>query len=79
MKILKTILILLVPVMGLLSCEKTTCKPNEPASTSNSSNTSNGDVSGKFGESASNGGTTDLVGSGDDDRDGGDKKPKKTR
>ena len=82
MKILKILLVLLVPAFGFVSCEKSGLKPgcgNHSKSDSNSDSNTN-DVSGKYGKLITNEGNNDnggsIVGSGDDDRDGGDK-PKK--
>lgn len=82
MKILKVILILLVPAMGIVGCQKSAIEPKKcsehPESGSYTAPESTGlatDVSTVSGESG--GPSTDIYGSGDDDRDGGDKKTKK--
>jgi hypothetical protein len=82
MKIFKIALILSIPVLGLVSCEKSklTCNPSEPDDQTT-------EVAGKdaqpLGKAAANGLSGDdntkgstIVGSGDDDREGGDKKLK---
>jgi hypothetical protein len=79
MKILKIVLVLLIPALGFVGCQKSEMKPRcGNHSTSESTNKSDdAQASGKFGDlivEEETGGT--IVGSGDDDRDGGDK-PKK--
>jgi len=85
MKVLRILLIVLLPAVGLVGCCKSKCKPR--CETSNSSTTNPNDPSieaegdivasrtaGPVVEPTENG---DLVSSGDEDRDGGDKKKKK--
>lgn len=86
MKILKILLVLLIPALGFVSCEKSGMKPSCPASSSQTpasdSNKNNvGAKSASFDElsNGSSGSGTEIVGTGDDDRDGGDKKTKKVR
>lgn len=77
MKILKILLILLVPAIGLIGCKKSDVKPNEcgtKASTENSQGSKLNTNTILVGDDTYQ--STDVVGSGDDDRDGGDK-PKK--
>jgi hypothetical protein len=79
MKILKIALILLIPSFGIVSCNKSECGPrNDDSKEAQASD--NKDVNAKLFETSveDDDGTT-IVGSGDDDRDGGDKKVKKSR
>lgn len=90
MRILKILLILLVPALGFVSCKKSELKPcnHAPAAAqTNSGNTTTSDVvpvnsrlmspsNADITVTDGNGGT-DVLGSGDDDRDGGDKKKKR--
>lgn len=89
MKILKALLVILIPAFALVSCEKSQIKPScsheatTPA-TDNSASDAGKTQTGSKGnkgittEDAGNdgNGSTSIVGSGDDDRDGGDKKKK---
>jgi len=81
MKILKILLILLVPALGIVGCQKSDTRPCSNHSAEKTESTDNTAVSSKFtlSEQAEEVGSTPVVGSGDDDRDGGDKKPKKLR
>ncbi len=80
MKILKILLILLVPAIGIVGCKKSDTKP-ECSHSSNKGTDSNAvdnsAAAGRFGD-ISEGDTNSepIVGSGEDDRDGGDKKKK---
>lgn len=82
MKFLKILLILLVPAMGFVACQKSERKPECSSSKAKESGsaTNSGskllEVTSEDDDSGTGIGT--LVGSGDDDRDGGDKR-KKTR
>jgi hypothetical protein len=89
MKNLKALVISLFVVFAFASCEKSDVKPKcSHSSSSTEQQPSNGDqnVSGRLRSSSPTTGTTlsnngninpnDIVGGGDDDRDGGDKKPK---
>ncbi|PBQ32037.1 hypothetical protein CNR22_09735 [Sphingobacteriaceae bacterium] len=66
--------------MGFVACEKANTRPCSEKSSNTSSG--NSDVSGKIvggvyvDDNANSGTGTTIVGSGDDDRDGGDKKKK---
>lgn len=81
MKILKILLIVLIPALGFVSCEKSHTMPggckNHKSATPNSGNSTVTDkvIGGSAIDDNSGSGTT-IVGSGDDDRDGGDKKKK---
>jgi len=80
MKILKISLILLIPAMGIVGCKKSNMAPNDCAT--KSSATSTDSQSSRLNPNVTPTGdddyqSTDVVGSGDDDRDGGDK-PKRT-
>jgi len=85
MKILRIILILLIPAFGFVGCQKSDIKPScqhEDKSSKESDDNSQNNVgsrtvnsTGDF-ESGDDEGSTDIIGSGDDDRDGGDKKKK---
>jgi len=77
MKFLKFILILLIPAMGLVSCHKSDAKPG--CGNNNSQNTEETNVGARFADpDMQTKETPQIVGSGDDDRDGGDKKQKKS-
>lgn len=79
MKFLKIALIVLLPAIGIVGCKKSGTKPE---CTSNKSNkTENPEVGSRFGDlqDSDEGNPATLVGSGDDDRNGGDKRPKKSR
>ncbi|MDI9339239.1 MAG: hypothetical protein QM534_01605 [Sediminibacterium sp.] len=67
MKILKILIVLLLPVLGMVSCSKSSLKPTTSSAVSNTD-----------GNNASLNGARDgeIYGTGDDDRDGGDKKKK---
>lgn len=67
MKILKILIVLLLPVLGMVSCSKSSLKPTT------SSEVSNTDVNNAGLNAARDG---EIYGTGDDDRDGGDKKKK---
>lgn len=69
MKILKILIVLLLPVLGMVSCSKSSLKPTT------SSEVSNTDVNNANLNAAREG---DIIGDSDDDRDGGDKKKKKS-
>ena len=81
MKFLKIIVIVLVSAIGFVACEKSECKPKErecggtnentTVNKTNKGNTDNSNTS--VNKTPSN---LEIVGSGDDDRDGGDKKKK---
>jgi hypothetical protein len=83
MKILKILLILLIPALGIVGCKKSETKPKcTAAGTVKNSDNSNSNVAAGRSEGASVGdsGTpvdSPIIGAGDDDRDGGDKKHKK--
>lgn len=80
MRFLKIVLVLLIPAMGFVACEKANTRPCSEKSSTSQSGTS--DVNGKVvagvyvDDNASGSNGTTIVGSGDDDRDGGDKKKK---
>lgn len=87
MKIFKLLFILLIPAMSIVGCRKSDAKPCShtaaaPANSQPSGMTVNSDESGET-TSAPNyrgrgiGSNEEIYGSGDDDRDGGDKKLKK--
>ena len=78
MKILKLVFVLLVSTIAIVGCKKSECKPASSQGTVNTEGNSN-EITGKINVVSIDGdkGTT-IVGSGDDDRDGGDKKAKKT-
>jgi hypothetical protein len=89
MKILKILLILLVPAIGIVGCRKSELKPkcdhdnrssapaaNKPAD-SNVSNDANIGARGMAPTVGDDNNGSPIIGSGDDDRDGGDKKHKK--
>lgn len=80
MKILKIFLILLLPAMGLVGCKKSDHRPGS-CSNHSSKQTNNETVNAKLTDSADEliDESSPVVGSGDDDRDGGDKKQKKVR
>lgn len=83
MKILRILLILLVPALGIVSCKKSDMTPGKCSSQSHSSvkedsNTNEQVSAGRGEEVLGQDNNTTVVGSGDDDRDGGDKKQKKT-
>ena len=85
MKILRILFILLIPAFGFVGCQKSDVKPScqhEDKSSQASDDNSQGNVgsrtvnmNGDF-ESGDDEESTDIIGSGDDDRDGGDKKKK---
>lgn len=83
MKILKTALLLLLPAIALVACSKSQLKPADPASTTETSttvnNSANTNMSARPANQVSTSGTNpvSIVGSGDADRDGGEKKLKK--
>jgi hypothetical protein len=79
MKILKILLIILVPAIGIVSCKKSNVAPRDCATKNSASSTDS--QSSRFNSNVTLTGdddyqSTDVVGSGDDDRDGGDR-PKK--
>ncbi len=77
MKILKISLILLLPALGFVGCKKSTMAPNECGTKASTENTQGSKLNTNvtpLGDDTYQ--STDIVGSGDDDRDGGDK-PKK--
>jgi hypothetical protein len=83
MKILKILFILLVPALGIVGCQKSDIKPDCPNHSESSSKTTNTDESAGSTVGARSANVsfedeegTSVVGSGDDDRDGGDKKKK---
>ena len=79
MKFLKIALIVLLPAMGIVGCKKSGTKP-ECSSHKSKQAENTEDVGSKFGDIAAEEGTSvTLVGSGDDDSNGGDKRPKKSR
>ena len=81
MRFLKILLVLLIPAMGFVACEKANTRPcsekpeNTPSEKSDISGKVVGGVYIDDNNSTSSNGST-IVGSGDDDRDGGDKKKK---
>ena len=76
MKILKILLILLVPAIGIVGCRKSECNPK--ATTTKQTDSGSNTVGARETEITDQGNQGgDVVGSGDDDRDGGDKKAKK--
>lgn len=78
MKFLKIALIVLLPAMGIVGCKKSGTKPE--CSSNKSKQTENTEVGSRFGDIPDEEGSpATLVGSGDDDRDGGDKRQKKSR
>jgi hypothetical protein len=80
MKILKLAFILLISTIVIAGCQKSNCNPAGHKGTANTEeNSNNNEINGKIRVISIDGdkGTT-VVGSGDDDRDGGDKKAKKT-
>lgn len=78
MKFLKIALIVLLPAMGIVGCKKSGTKPD--CSSNKSHQTENTEMSSRFGDiPEEEGSPATLVGSGDDDRNGGDKRPKKSR
>jgi hypothetical protein len=93
MKILKIFLILLVPAFGFVGCQKSNMKPscqghetNAPEAASKASDDNGSNDNQPQSRNASpeenvdgDENTTDIIGSGDDDRDGGDKKKKLTK
>jgi len=82
MKFLKILLILLVPALGIVGCHKSDTKPSSCSSSSNKESeqklTDNGQSAGRYGDMSEDDetGSDPIVGSGEDDRDGGDKKKK---
>lgn len=85
MKILKIVLVILLPALGIVSCQKSGLKPrgcSEHSTEQKESNSISDDKSSGdriiMGEAIEEGQSTDVIGSGDDDRDGGDKKTKKS-
>jgi hypothetical protein len=79
MKILKLVSVLLVSTIAIVGCKKSESKPACSQGKVNNEDNSNGnEITGKITVISIDGdkGTT-IVGSGDDDRDGGDKKAKK--
>jgi hypothetical protein len=103
MKILKILLIVLVPAFGVVSCQKSDIKPRncqdheDSAPAVASKNAASSDVNteddssdqtydhsakkvgGVVVDSPGSESGTEIIGSGDDDRDGGDKKKKIVR
>ncbi len=81
MKILKILFILLVPAMGIVGCKKSELKPASPA-TASATPADNDNANARvvdmttMDEGKNGGNTTNIVGTSDDDRDGGDKKKK---
>lgn len=74
MKILKIFFILLMPAIGIVGCKKSNVRPHDcgnKASTENSEGTRLNTNFTQVGDDTYQ--STDVVGSGDDDRDGGDK------
>jgi hypothetical protein len=80
MKFLKIVMIVLISSIGFVACEKHECKPegkddaketNTTVNKTNKGNTNNSNSS--INRTSTN---LEIVGSGDDDRDGGDKKKK---
>jgi hypothetical protein len=95
MKILKIVVILLMPAIGFVACKKSDIKPVNPASApaaavaapenvnTNTTEVYTEETNARVGDSEETvleeeGNITGVVASGDDDRDGGDKKHKKT-
>jgi hypothetical protein len=80
MKILKICLLLLLPAIGVVGCKKSDHRPGS-CSDHSSKQTNNETVNAKLIISSDEviDISTPVVGSGDDDRDGGDKKQKKVR
>lgn len=82
MKILRILLIILVPAMGIVSCRKADVKPATHDSNCSSQTTTNSssNVAGReaiVDQEQPAGQPTDIYGSGDDDRNGGEKRKKK--
>ena len=83
MKIFKIIVLVLITSMCTVSCKKSACKPHTNA-TATSSTSASEQSPAPIGRSISpnaviEDNVSDLVSSGDEDRDGGDKKKKKIR
>lgn len=85
MKILKILFIILVPALGIVGCQKSDVKPDCPKHTESNSTVNNNSESantnvGARGVNVSIDGEEEdgstVVGSGDGDRDGGDRKKK---
>lgn len=81
MKILRLLLIILVPAMGIVGCAKSDVKPcNKSHETESPVYTAPESTSLSTDQPVLTGGggsSTDIYGTGDDDREGGDKKSKK--
>ena len=84
MKKLRIFLIILVPVFGLVSCQKTDIVPKSCGTVTTEQPAETAPVNGRL-KSVTTSSVTiseqepiidEIVGSGDDDRDGGDKKAK---
>lgn len=80
MKILKIVLVILIPALGFVGCKKHQCMPASPAAetteiSAEADNTTLGAKSNEVSIKDDKGG--DVVVTGDDDRDGGDKRQKK--
>lgn len=81
MKILRVILILLVPAMGIVGCQKSDVTPKKCSEKPEAGSYTAPESTGLATDGSVSGGptgpSTDIYGTGDDDRDGGDKKTKK--
>lgn len=82
MKILKIFIVILIPALGIVGCRKSDCKPH--GTSSNTTTTASPEGSQVIaGRSISPNAvvkddkSNELVSSGDEDRDGGDKRKKK--
>ena len=87
MKILRILLIILIPAMGIVGCRKSYIQPASPgghecSSKSSATSSSNDNVAGRealdpIEEPELGGDATEIYGSGDDDRNGGEKRKKR--
>jgi hypothetical protein len=77
MKIFKVLTIILIASIGFVACEKRSCEPNDTnknEATKTANRTSKGNTDDSNTSVNINSSNLEIVGSGDDDRDGGDKK-----
>ena len=78
MKALKIFLLVLIVGFGVAACEKSTIKPCTVSEQQSNATVSDQQVNARIKNPTNNGTgdpqTNEIVGSGDDDRDGGDKK-----
>lgn len=92
MKTLRILLIVLIPALGFVACQKSNVKPTvTPAQENTSGVTNSNNLNARANDNLGNDGLNDntnvnssyagsegeIYGSGDDDRDGGDKKKKR--